>query len=123
VEAAIQLVLPLLGETARADNEASLQIVARDHLLHQEAGHDGLARTGVVRQQESQRLARQHFLVDRRDLVGSGSTSEVDGKHRIEEMRQPDAVSFGDEPKQLAVSVETPWLTLLRYLTRPAGSL
>ena len=38
-------------------------------LAHVEAGHDGLAGAGVVGQHETQRLARQHGLVDRRDLV------------------------------------------------------
>ena len=41
---------------ACSDNEASLQIAPRDHLLHQKTGHDGLARARVVGQQESQRL-------------------------------------------------------------------
>ena len=120
VEAAIQLVLPLLGQTARADDEASLQIAARDHLLHQEAGHDGLAGARVVRQQKSQRLARQHLLVDRCDLVRQRFDERgMDGEHRIEQMRQPDAVRLGDEPKQLAVAVEAPGLALLRHLEAP----
>jgi hypothetical protein len=60
----------------------------------------------------------------------------MDGEHRIEEMRQPDSVRFGGEPKQLAVPVEAPGFPFSatcsrpsseRYrtslLTRPAGSL
>ena len=37
VETAVQLVLPLLGQTAGADDEAALQVAARDQLLDQAA--------------------------------------------------------------------------------------
>lgn len=43
----------------------------------------------------------------------------MDRQHRIEQMRQTDSVCFGDEPKQLAVAVEAPRLTLVRYLDAP----
>ena len=114
MEAAIQLVLPLLAKAARADHQASLQVAARDQLLHQEARHDGLAGARVVGQQESQRLARQHRLVDRRDLVRQRFDQRgVDSQNRIEQMREPDAVGLGDEPEQTAVAVETPGPALL----------
>ena len=41
-----QLVLPLLGEASGADDEASLEVAARDQFLHEQAGHDGLAGPG-----------------------------------------------------------------------------
>jgi hypothetical protein len=79
--------------------------------------HDGLAGARVVSQQKSQRLARQHLLVDCCDLVGQRlNQRSMDGENRIEEMRQSDAVRLGDEPKQLAIAVEAPWLPLLRHL-------
>ena len=37
MEAAVQLVLPLLGQAAGADDEATLQVAARDQLLDQAA--------------------------------------------------------------------------------------
>ena len=43
MEAAVQLVLPLLGEAAGADDEAALEIAAGDQLLDQQPRHDGLA--------------------------------------------------------------------------------
>ena len=101
VEAPVELVLPLLGQAARADDQAALQVAAGDQLLDQQPGHDRLAGAGVVGQQEAQRLARQHRLVDGRDLVRQRLDERgVDGQHRIEEVGQPDALRLGDEPEQ-----------------------
>ena len=95
MEAAIELVLPLLGQTARTYDEASLQIALRDHLLHQQAGHDGLAGAGVVGQQEPQRLPRQHLLVDGGDLVRQRfDERSMNGEDGIEQVRQPDAMGL-----------------------------
>ena len=69
LKAAMQLVLPLLGQAPGAYDQAALQVAAHDQFLHQQPGHDGLAGAGVVRQQEAQRLARQHSLVNGGDLV------------------------------------------------------
>ncbi len=110
----IQLVLPLLGEAAGADDQASLQIAAGDQLLDQQPGHDRLARAGIVREQETQRLARQHRFVDRSDLVRQRlDHGRVDGQHGIEQMREPDAVGLGDQPEERSVAVEAPRPPLL----------
>ena len=91
VEAAVELVLPLLGEAAGADDEAALQVAAGDQLLDEQAGHDRLAGAGVVGEQEAQRLARQHRLVDGGDLVRQRLDQRgVDGQHRIEEVGEAD---------------------------------
>jgi len=50
VESSAQLVLPLLGEAAGADDEAALEIAASDQFLDEEAGHDRLAGAGIVRE-------------------------------------------------------------------------
>ena len=113
MEAARELVLPLLGEAAGADDEAALEVAARDQLLDEEPGHDRLAGARVVGQQEPQRLARQHRLVDRGDLVRQRiDQRSVDGQHWIEEVGQADAMRFGDEAKQRAVAVEAPGAAL-----------
>ena len=94
--------------------EAALQVAARDQLLDEQAGHDGLAGAGVVGEQEAQRLARQHRLVDGRDLVRQRLDQRgVDGQHRIEQVRQADAMRLGDEAEQRAVAVEAPGPALL----------
>jgi hypothetical protein len=114
VEAPVELVLPLLGETARTHDQAALQIAPGNQLLHQEPGHDRLARAGVVGQQEAQRLARQHRLVDGRDLVRQRLDDRgVHRQHRVEEMRESDATRLGDEPEQRTVAVEAPRPALL----------
>src|SRR5690606_10822187 len=68
-EAAVEFVLPLLHEVARTDHQTPLQVTAGNKLLDQEAGHDGLARAGIVCEQEPEGLARDHRLVDRSDLM------------------------------------------------------
>ena len=101
VEAAVELVLPLLGEAAGADDQAALEVAAGDQLLDEQARHDRLAGARVVGEQEAQRLARQHRLVDGRDLVRQRLDDRgVDRQHRVEEVRQPDALRLGDEPEQ-----------------------
>ena len=70
LELLLELVLPLLGERARRHDQAALQLAADQQLLDQQAGHDRLAGAGIIRQQEAHRLARQHVLIDRTDLVG-----------------------------------------------------
>jgi hypothetical protein len=52
METTVQLVLPLLGETAWADYKASLEVTARDQLLDEQPGHDRLARARVVGQKD-----------------------------------------------------------------------
>ncbi len=128
LEPALQLVLPLFGEAARADDQATLQVPAGDQLLDQQPRHDGLARTRVVGEQEAQRLTRQHRLVHGRDLVrqrvdhrgvdrqqhGRDLVRQrvdhrgVDRQQRVEQVREADALGFGHEPEQGAVAVEAP---------------
>ena len=107
MEAAIQLVLPLLGQVARADDEAALQVAASDQLLHEQPGHDGLTRSWIVRKEEAEGLARQHLLVDGGDLVGQRlDVRGVHGQHGIEEVSEADAVGLRDQAEQRAIAVE-----------------
>ena len=97
----------------RGRRPGTAEVAAGDQLLDEEPGHDGLAGAGVVGQQEAQRLAGQHRLVDRRDLVRQRLDQRgVDGEQRVEEVGQADAVGLGDEAEQGPVAVEAP---------RPAG--
>ena len=116
LKAPVEFVLPLFGQAAGADDEAALQIAADDQLLDEQPRHDGLAGARVVGQQETQRLARQHRLVDRRDLVRERiDEGRVHGEHRVEQMRQADAMRFGHEPEQMAVAVKAPGAALLDH--------
>src|SRR5207248_1150794 len=67
-----KLVLPLLDEAARRNNEAATEVAAHDQLLDQEPRHDRLACAGIVGEQESQRLSRKHVAVDGSDLMRQG---------------------------------------------------
>ena len=101
VEAKVELVLPLLGEASRADHEAALEVAPRDELFNKEARHYGLPCPGVVGEEKAQRLAREHRLVDGRDLVWEGLDERgVDREHGVEKVREPDAVRFGDQSKE-----------------------
>src|SRR5206468_6854061 len=69
VEPTPELVLPLFCETSRTYDKASLKVATRDQFLDQQSSHNRFAGARVVCQQKSQRLARQHGLVNGRDLV------------------------------------------------------
>ena len=69
MESAVELVLPLLRETAGTDDETPLQVAAGDQLLDEQPGHDGLAGARVIGEQEAKGLAGQHGLVHRGDLM------------------------------------------------------
>ena len=109
IQTAVELILPLLGEASGADNETSLNVAPGDQLPDQEPCHDGLAGARVVCEQEAQRLARQHAFVDGRDLVRQRLDDRIlNGEHRIEKMRETDALGLGHEPEQSAIPVEAP---------------
>ena len=115
VEAGAQFVLPLLGQAARAHHQTPPQIAAHDEFLHQQASHDGLAGAGIVGEQEAQRLARQHGLVDGGDLMRQRFHQRgVDGEQRIEKMRQADAKRFRHQSIGRTIAIEAPDARMLR---------
>ena len=60
---------------------------------------------GSSGEEEAQRLARQHRLVDGRDLVRQRVDDRgVDRQQRVEQMRKPDALRLGHESEQGAVA-------------------
>ena len=108
-EALGEFLLPLLHQTAGADDEAPPGVAAREEFLDEQPGHDRLAGAGIVGEQETQRLAREHRLIDRGDLVRQ--RVHLRGLHRqerVEEVRQRDALRFGGQLEEVAVGVETP---------------
>src|SRR6267378_3509299 len=48
LKAAIELVLPLLGQAAWTNDKTTLQVAACNQFLDEQSRHDGLARTWVV---------------------------------------------------------------------------
>jgi hypothetical protein len=70
VKPAQQFVLPLDGQRRGAEDQDAINRLPELHLLDEETGHDCLARTGIVGEQKAQPRLRQHFHVNRLDLVG-----------------------------------------------------
>ncbi len=63
----------------------------------------------IVGQEEAQRLARQHRFVDGRYLVRQRlDHGRMDGRVRIEEVGEANALGLGDQPEQAPVAVEAP---------------
>ena len=105
----LKLVLPLFGQTSGADDEAAFEIAAGDQLLDEQPRHDRLARARIIGEQEPQRLARQHRLVDGGDLVRERIDQRcVHGEHGVEQVREADPVGLGDQAEQRTVAVEAP---------------
>ena len=63
-DSAVELILPLLRETAGTDDETSLQVAAGDQLPDEKPRHDGLAGARVVGEQETKRLAGEQLVGD-----------------------------------------------------------
>ena len=101
------LLLPLLDQAARGDDEAALEVAPDQQLLDKQPGHDRLAGAGVVGQQEAQRLPGQHLPVDGGDLVGERlDLGGADREVGVEQVRQPEPVCLRREAEQAAVGVE-----------------
>ncbi len=97
MEAPVEFVLPLLGKAAGTYNEAALQIAARNQFFHEQAGHDGFPGAGIIGQQESEGLTRKHGFVNGSDLMRQRIDDRgMDREHRVEEMREADALRFGN---------------------------
>ena len=52
MESPVEFVLPLLDQTARADNQTALQVASGNQLLNEQPRHDGFARSWIVGEQE-----------------------------------------------------------------------
>ena len=103
-EEAQQLVLPLDGQRRRNEDQAALDGLAELELLDEEAGHDRLARAGVVGEQEAQPRLRQHLAVDRFDLVRQGADAgEADRELAVVGMSEADTGGLDQEPQPFRV--------------------
>jgi len=111
VELLAHLVLPLLDEHPRADDEAALHVAADHQLLDEQAGHDRLAGAGVVGEQKVQGLAWQHLLVHRRDLMRQRhDVGGADREQRVEEVGELDAARLAYQTEEGPVGRERPCL-------------
>jgi hypothetical protein len=117
VEFLLEFVLPLFDQAPGRDDEATLQIASDNQLFDEKTRHDRLACTGVISEQEPQRMARQHVAVHRGDLMRQrvdfgGMNCEIG----VEEMREPDALRFRPYLERFAVAIEAEGPTCLEKL-------
>ena len=104
-----ELVPPLLDQAAGGDDQHAAGVGPHDELADVEAGHDRLAGPGVVGEDEPQRLAGQHRLVNGRDLVRQRvDVRGMDGHHRVEQEREVDPLGLAGELERGGVAVEGP---------------
>lgn len=93
-----ELVLPLLDQAARGDDQALSDVIAQQQLLDVEASHDRLARARVIREEEPQRSPREQLAVDGADLMGQWPyIAGRHSQHRVEQAGECDALGFSNE--------------------------
>jgi len=103
------LILPLLDKTAWRNDENSLRIGPHKQLTDKQPRHDGFASAGVVSKDVTKRLARQHRLIDSRDLVWQRCyVGRMHRHHRIKKMSQVDTVGFGGKFEISAGCIKSP---------------
>ena len=109
VEFAIELILPLLGKAAGRDDHTAFQVTTDEQFLEKQSCHDGLARTGVVREDVAKRQARQHLLIDGRDLMRQGIDGRgMHSKIGVEEVGDVDAVCLRGKAQIVRIRIKRP---------------
>ena len=104
-----QLVLPLLDQAPRGDDEATLDVAPDHQLLAEQPGHDRLTGTRIVSQEESERLTRQHLFVDSFDLMRKRvEIRRLDSKERIKQVSKRYPLRLGHEPEEIPVGIHRP---------------
>ena len=108
-ELAGELLLPLFNETSGAYDKTTSDVTACHQLADQQTSHDRLSGAGIVCQQKAQRLARQHRLVHRSDLMRQRfDQRSVHRQQRVEQVGQQDALGLRHQPEVGTVAVEAP---------------
>ena len=106
-EQGAELPFPIADEAGGRDDQYPPQMAAGHRLAYVEAGHDGLAGAGVVGQQEAQRLARKHALIDGDALMGQRvDACRLAGEGGVELMAVGQPQSLRDRGDRLWVARE-----------------
>ena len=101
VELLLQLALPLEGEVGRADDEDALDQAAQLQFADQQAGHDRLARAGVVGEQEAHPRELEQIVVNRLKLVRQRiDAADRQAEIRIELVGDAEGIGLQAEPQQ-----------------------
>src|SRR5690606_21091567 len=97
-----EFALPIADQARGRDDENALHQTARPHLTDVEARHDGLARTGVIGQQEPQRELLEHVFVNGDALVRQRiDLRYLRGERWIEHVAEAKPLTFGKRPNDL----------------------
>ena len=104
-----EFVPPLFNQTAGSDDQNPTSVGSHDQFADVKTRHDGLTGTGIVSQNEAQRLSWQHGFVDGSDLVWERFyVGSVDRHHWIEQKRQVNAFGFACQLKCCTVAIKGP---------------
>ena len=99
----------MLRQTAGAYDKATFQVAPGNQFLDEQARHNGFAGPRIISQEKTQRLARQHGLIDCGNLVRQRvHNGGMHRQQRVEQVRKTDALSFGDQAKHGPVPIEAP---------------
>ena len=115
---------PLVGQVGRGDDQRPFDQAPELQFLEEQAAHDGLARTGVVGDQEADAGLGEQVGVDGIHLVRQRiDLGDRDGEVRVVLEGQPDAVGFGGEAEVGGVAVQGGRLRRLGDLDLPVEVL
>ena len=118
----VEFILPLLGQAARADHEAALQIAAAISSFINKPAMMVLPAPGSSARRKRSGWSRQHGFVDGRNLVGQRhDVRSVNREDRIEEMGHPDALRLRDQSEERTVAIKAPWPPLLTSSIRSSS--
>ncbi len=104
-----QLSLPVADQPCRGRDQHATDAPAREHVAHDQSGHDRLPRPRVVGKKKAERVLRQHVLVDRDPLVRQRvDPRDLAGKRRVElvSVLQPQRFGHGRDGVGVPVEVE-----------------
>ena len=94
------------------DHEDAPDAPPHVHLPHVQPGHDGLARTRIVGEEEAERVLRQHALVHRDPLVRKRIDLRYlacEGRVELVPADEPEAFHEERDPFGVAAEVEDGW--------------
>jgi hypothetical protein len=101
----LQFPPPLVGQVGRRDDQRPLDQPPVLEFLERQPGHDRLAGTGVVGDQEADLRLGEQVRVDRVHLVRQGiDLRDRDGEVRVVLVGQPYAVGFGGQAEMRGVA-------------------
>ncbi len=102
-----ELLLPLTSDQGRDHDEDAVGETAKAQLLEQQTGHDGLAGTGVVSEQEAHQRRLQHIAIDRVELVRQRCDGrDIDREVRVVLVGETDAERLDGQLEGLWIARE-----------------